>query len=925
MNKQQLANKIWESANRMRSKIEANEYKDYILGFIFYKFLSDKEVDRLKKDGYRDSDLREYVHENNADVVTYCQRELGYFIAYDNLFSTWLAKGNSFTVDNVRTALSAFNRLISDTQKKVFSKIFNTLETGLSKLGDSTSSQTKSISELIQLIKDIPTDGKQDYDVLGFIYEYLISNFAANAGKKAGEFYTPHEVSQLMSEIVAHHLRGREKIEIYDPTSGSGSLLITIGKSVSKYTKSKDDIMYYAQELKENTYNLTRMNLIMRGIKPDNIFTRCGDTLEQDWPMYDDVTQEYNPLYLDAVISNPPYSQRWDPTHKDTDSRYRYGIAPKGKADYAFLLHDLYHLKPDGIMTIVLPHGVLFRGDALGGTDGQGEGEGKIRCNLIENNNIEAIIGLPANIFFGTGIPTIILVLRQKREESDVLFIDASKGFTKVGKTNKLMASDIKRIVDAVAARPQSIEKFARLVSKEEIRRNGYNLNIPRYIDSSDAPETWDIYATMFGGIPNQEIERLEPYWTAFPRLRNLLFASDDTPYSALAVQNIKGTIEGSTDVQAFVAAHQAAFADFDAYLDGELIKKMMELNVSQTEDIITQDIFGRIAPLPLLDKYQAYQLLDDQWSKIATDLEIVQTEGFESTKQVDPNMVIKKKGDKEEEVQNGWVGHVIPFDLVQTTLLKEDYDALRAKEARLDEIAAELTEIIDSIDEGDRGDFLNEDNTAFAAKEFAAKLAEIYGDVSSPELDGLQGYLDLLEAKAGKAEKMDYIKNHQEVSWANVEGNSPYAKAKVSVYVKALRAAYTFPEVSFEGKMVQAEKLMTEEKTVKSQVKKDAEALHLKTKETIEGLSDEQVLELLRLKWISPLCASLRAMPEAIIATLEKAVQALADKYAETYLELDKQIQKSEAALAGMIDDLTGSEFDMKGLSAFQSRLKGK
>ncbi len=348
MNKQQLANKIWESANRMRSKIEANEYKDYILGFIFYKFLSDQEAGLLKTDGYGDADIQKHVHENNADLVSYCQLRLGYFIAYEHLFSTWLAKGSSFTVDNVRTALSAFNRLISEPQEKVFSKIFNTLETGLSKLGDTTSSQTKSISQLIQLIKDIPTDGKQDYDVLGFIYEYLISNFAANAGKKAGEFYTPHEVSLLMSEIVALCLRDREKIEIYDPTSGSGSLLITIGKSVSKYTRNKDDIKYYAQELKENTYNLTRMNLVMRGIKPDNIFTRCGDTLEQDWPMYDDETHEYKFVQLDAVVSNPPYSQHWDPSHKDTDPRYRYGIAPKGKADYAFLLHDLYHLRPGG-------------------------------------------------------------------------------------------------------------------------------------------------------------------------------------------------------------------------------------------------------------------------------------------------------------------------------------------------------------------------------------------------------------------------------------------------------------------------------------------------------------------------------------------------------------------------------------------------
>ena len=398
-----------------------------------------------------------------------------------------------------------------------------------------------------------------------------------------------------MSEIVANHLKDREKIEIYDPTSGSGSLLITIGKSAAKYLKNKDGIMYYAQELKENTYNLTRMNLVMRGINPANIFTRCGDTLEQDWPMYDDVTQTYHPLYLDAVVSNPPYSQHWDPSHKETDPRYRYGMAPKGKADYAFLLHDLYHVKPDGIMTIVLPHGVLFRGDAVGGADGLGEGEGRIRRNLIENNNIEAIIGLPANIFYGTGIPTIIMVLRQKREASDVLFIDASKGFTKVGKTNKLMASDIKRIVDAIAARPESIEKFARLVSKEEIRRNGYNLNIPRYIDSSEATETWDIYATMYGGIPNHEIDFLEQYWTAFPQLRSVLFAADETPYSRLAVENIKEAIEGSADVQAFVAAHQSAFADFDTYLDGELIGKMMDLNVSKAEDTITQNILHSI------------------------------------------------------------------------------------------------------------------------------------------------------------------------------------------------------------------------------------------------------------------------------------------------------------------------------------------
>ena len=203
-------------------------------------------------------------------------------------------------------------------------------------------------------------------------------------------------------------------------------------------------------------------------------------------------------------------------------------------------------------------------------------------------------------------------------------------------------------------------------------------------------------------------------------------------------------------------------------------------MNVSQTEDSITQNIFDRIAALPLLDRYQAYQLLDNQWAGIATDLEIVQTEGFAATKQVDPTWSSKRRGTRKEEVQSGWVGPCDPFDLVQTTLLREDYDALKAKERPVDEIAAELTQIIDSIDEGDRGDFLNDDNTAFVSKEFAAKLAEIYGDVSSPELDGLQGYLEMLDAKAGKAEKLHYINTHPEVNWANVEGNAPYTKGKV-------------------------------------------------------------------------------------------------------------------------------------------------
>ena len=454
VNKQQLAAKIWESANRMRSRVEANEYKDYILGFIFYKFLSETELRFVLQEGMDEDSLPDELVEDDGEVVGYLQSNVGYFIAYKHLFSTWISAGSDFNISDVRDALSAFERLIHPRYKKVFDGIFDTLQTGLSKLGDNASAQTKAVRDLIYLIDDIPMDGKQDYDVLGFIYEYLISKFAANAGKKAGEFYTPHEVSLLMSLIIADHLQDRTEIRIYDPTSGSGSLLLNIGEALARHIDDPDRIKYYAQELKQNTYNLTRMNLVMRGIKPDNIVTRNADTLEDDWPYFEDNDPEntYEPLYLDAVVSNPPYSQKWDPTGKESDPRYaRFGLAPKSKADYAFLLHDFYHLKPDGIMTIVLPHGVLFRG---------GE-EGTIRRNLIENNHIDAIIGLPPNIFFGTGIPTIIMVLKQKRDSTDTLIVDASKGFVKSGKNNMLRAGDIRRIVDVVAARAD-VEKYSR-------------------------------------------------------------------------------------------------------------------------------------------------------------------------------------------------------------------------------------------------------------------------------------------------------------------------------------------------------------------------------------------------------------------------------------------------------------------------------
>ena len=860
MNKQQLAAKIWQSANQMRSKIDANEYKDYILGFIFYKYLSDREIIFAKKVDYSDEDIKS-LSEEDIEAVEYFKKNIGYFISYKDLFSTWIKMGKDFDVSNVRDALSAFSRLISPAHKKLFDGVFDTLQTGLSKLGESAASQTKAISDLIHLIKGIPMDAKQDYDMLGFIYEYLIGMFAANAGKKAGEFYTPHEVSLLMSEIIADHLKDKKEIQIYDPTSGSGSLLINIGKSVAKHVDDENNIKYYAQELKQNTYNLTRMNLVMRGLLPHNIVTRNGDTLEDDWPYFEesDPIGSYNPLYVDAVVSNPPYSQKWDSDNKDADPRYAsYGLAPKGKADYAFLLHDLYHVKPEGIMTIVLPHGVLFRG---------GE-EGVIRKNLIERNNIDAIIGLPSNIFFGTGIPTIIMVLRQKRERTDVLIVDASKGFIKEGKNNKLRACDIRKIADTVIKRkPQP--KFARLVTRDEIRENDYNLNIPRYVDSSETSESWDIYATMFGGIPVKEIDELNKYWDALPGLKETIFSNISTDYAELKADELKHTITNHLSVKTFVDSYDQSFAGFDDFLKNELLTNTESVKVNSEEPILSEAIFSRIESIPLIDKYDAYQILDDRWNVISVDLEIIQTEGFAANKAVDPNMVIKKVKGKDQEVQEGWVGRIMPFELVQETYLKNELKQIKEKEQRLLEITSGIEELFDSLSEEEK-----EEDTVNEAKDSFVNAAVV---------------------KEAKLLKVEEKKNG------------------------------VFEEDTYEAKILKVDKLIDEQKKLNSQVKAETAKLHAKTKKTIEELTDEQVYELLELKWITPLINSLNNLPNGVLQQLVDKVQALAEKYATTFADVMNEIDKTKSFLALQIDELTGNEFDMKGLSEFKVLLNAE
>lgn len=471
-----LESKLWAIADVLRGNMDANEFKNYILGFIFYRYLSEKleihlnkelEMDNLTfAEAWKKEDYKEDLKEEGINA-------LGYFLEPQYLFSNIVekAKVNEFILDDLLKSLNYItNSSMGTASQDDFSNLFEDVDLNSSKLGKTANDKNKTISKIILNLNDIDFKIEDDEaDILGDAYEYLISQFASSAGKKAGEFYTPQEVSKILAKIVS---LGKKRLKnVYDPTCGSGSLLLRVAREC----KVGD---FYGQELNQTTYNLARMNMILHGVKYADFDIKQGDTLE--YPMHLDKKFE-------AVVANPPFSAKWssDNSFMDDERFAAYGkLAPKSKADYAFVQHMIYQLDENGTMGIVLPHGVLFRGAA----------EGTIREYLVdEKNYLDAVIGLPANIFYGTSIPTCILIFKKCREQNqDVLFIDASKDFEKVKNQNKLRPEDIDKIVNTYANR-EEIEKYSHKASMEEIRENDFNLNIPRYVDTFEEEEPIDL------------------------------------------------------------------------------------------------------------------------------------------------------------------------------------------------------------------------------------------------------------------------------------------------------------------------------------------------------------------------------------------------------------------------------------------------
>lgn len=845
MNKQQLSAKLWASANDLRGKMDASEYKNYILGFLFYKFLSEHEVNYLKSE--YDMSIEELDHDN----IETLKSDLGYYIAKQDLYASWIEgiKVGKWRIIDVTDALNRFRQNLDPNQKEDFEGIFDDVNLTSEKLGSNASEKESAIRKLLVLLDDINISSNTEYDTFGFIYEYLIAQFAMSSGKKAGEFYTPHQVSQIMASIVASELKNKEKPMVYDPTAGSGSLLLTLGKAISP--KQRNQIKYYGQENNSTTYNIARMNLLMRGVTPANMVLRNADTLKEDWPN-GIISGKDDPLFIDAVVANPPYSAKWD-SHEGQlkDPRFRdYGVAPATKADYAFLLHSLYHLKPDGIMAIVLPHGVLFRGNE----------EEKIRTKLLKRGQIDAVIGLPAGIFTNTGIPTIIMILRKESKHNNVLFIDASQGFRKEKNSNVLRERDIKKILDAYKVR-QDIAGFSHVAKLAEIEENGFNLNIPRYVSPLNTTDSQSIEAHLKGGIPVEDIERFSPFWQAFGQLKSKLFSEIRPNFVKLNVP----TSEIFTTIQQDSNYHQAV-----QVLDSQI--QMWQSNLQSAllaDSVLDEDgymtafeqaesaLFRIFDTSPFTDPYEAYQSLIDEWhSVIEPDLAILADKSLDKNvddelqsliaqnalykaRKLVPNMVLKGKA----EVQDGVEGELFSKDFIAQAFFTEELASLDTLKQSITEIEERQAERLTNASDTALANYLN-DKEKLDDKSYKAITADIKTLPSDDD-----SYELLAETLAD------------------------------SVQLKALR----------------------------TQLKTDEPALNAKVEAKYATLTLEEIKALLAKKWLDNLSERLSQIAHSYAKNVANALKVLDERYADTLEAITRQRVEAETAFWVMADKLVG------------------
>lgn len=846
---EEIKRRLWDGANELRGSMDASRYKDYMLGLMFYKFLSDKTLETFKvTSGLGQMTESELVEEYTKAKAEYgeqldkmIQNVLGYYVSPEYLYQTWLKDINSgdFEVQKVTDSLNNFERTIavsgdSDDFKGLFSS--STLDLTDTALGSNLNERSKNIKALILLFADLNMVALQKGDVLGDAYEYLIGQFAMESGKKAGEFYTPRQVSEVMAQIVA---KTSDINSIYDPTVGSGSLLLTVKKHLDEDVQK--NLSYYGQEKNTATYNLTRMNLLLHGVRPEKMTIKNGDTLSQDWP--EDPERPNEGVQFDAVVMNPPYSAKnWNKAElKVSDPRFEVAgvLPPDSKGDFAFLLHGLFHLGQNGTMAIVLPHGVLFRGSA----------EGEIRKRLLDKNYIDTIIGLPNNLFTNTGIPVVVIILKKNRKIGEpVLVIDASHSFIKAGKQNVLQEKDIAKIVDTYVERRKE-EGYSHLATREEILENQYNMNIPRYVETMDEEFPHDVDAHLLGGIPQKNIDDLKILQSTVSDVLGQSLKEIRDGY----VELLKPVEEISDDILSdFRIIEQSKEIESKAksYIDkywGVLRNVDNRSSLTHLRDEMLIEIKAILSRFEYIDVYDGYQIVAEIWKNVLThDTEIIALSDFYTAGRTrEPNMVTKGTGNKKREEQDGWVGSIVPNELIAKRLYSDELEEIKSKNTRIQEIEIELSELVE-----------------------AAKVED------SDEANALSETL-------------------------NESGEDFVSKSVKAALKKTSKGTLEY------NLLKKVEKLIVDKSALGKAVKTNEKALKEAVQERILTLTDEEIDNLMYEKWFGNKVDAMVRLVEQPLKTELSTLQMLNNRYADTLSAIDEESRGLESAFKALMSEL--------------------
>ncbi|MCE3198747.1 type I restriction-modification system subunit M [Paenibacillus sonchi] len=846
---EEIKRRLWDGATELRGSMDASRYKDYMLGLMFYKFLSDKTLEAFKVTSglgnLTESELVEEYTEAKAEygeqLDKMIQNVLGYYVSPEYLYQTWLKDINSgeFEVQKVTDSLNNFERTIAASgDSNDFRGLFSssTLDLTDTALGSNLNERSKSVKALILLFADLNMVALQKGDVLGDAYEYLIGQFAMESGKKAGEFYTPRQVSEVMAQIAAKTPGIKT---IYDPTVGSGSLLLTVRKHLDEDVQRS--LSYYGQEKNTATYNLTRMNLLLHGVRPEKMTIKNGDTLSQDWP--EDPEHANEGVLFDAVVMNPPYSvKNWNRAGlKVSDPRFEVAgvLPPDSKGDFAFLLHGLFHLGQNGTMAIVLPHGVLFRGSS----------EGEIRERLLKKNYMDTIIGLPNNLFSNTGIPVVVIILKKNRRiDEPVLIIDASHSYIKVGKQNVLQEKDIAKIVDTYIERREE-KGYSHLATREEIMDNQYNLNIPRYIEAVDGEIPHDVDAHLYGGIPRSNINELKILQSTVPDIMEQSLKEIRQGYVELAkpVEEISSDILNDPRIiEQLKKLECKAMAYVDKYWR-ILRNGRVEIDSTPLMEEMLVEIKEILSHFPNIDVYDGYQIVAEIWkNSLIHDTEIIALSDFYTAGRTrEPNMVTKGTGDKKREEQDGWVGSIVPNKLIAKQLFSAELAEIESKNIRIQEIETELSDLVE-----------------------AAKAED------SDEANALNGILN----EAGEAFENKLVKVELK---------------------KAIKGTVEYKLLS------KVEKLFTDKSALSKAVKEDEKALKEAVQERILTLTNEEIDNLMYEKWFGNTVDAMVALVERSLKTELNTLQMLHNRYADTLSAMDDEGRDLESEFEALMNEL--------------------